>query len=76
MNQYAVEGPRTTDWLAPIVIKRHRTLASYINLLVAHGFQLAALHEWSPTDAQLAAAPQLAEERDRPTFLLVGARSV
>jgi hypothetical protein len=76
VNQYAVEGPRTTDWLAPIVIKRHRTLASYINLLVAHGFQLAALHEWSPTDAQLAAAPQLAEERDRPTFLLVGARSV
>jgi SAM-dependent methyltransferase len=74
VNQYAVEGPRTTDWLAPGVIKQHRRLATYVNLLIASGFQIAALEEWSPSDEQLAAAPQLAPERERPTFLLVSAR--
>jgi SAM-dependent methyltransferase len=76
VNQYALEGPRTTNWLAPGVIKQHRRLATYVNLLIASGFQLAALEEWSPSDAQLAAAPELAPERERPTFLLVAARVV
>lgn len=74
VNQYALEGPRTTDWLAPGVVKQHRKLATYVNLLIASGFQISAIDEWSPSDAQLAAAPELAPERERPTFLLIAAR--
>ena len=68
---YLDEGPRSTDWLAKGVIKQHRTLGTYINLLLRIGFSLRHLEEWSPTDAQIAARPALAEERHRPMFFLL-----
>jgi ubiquinone/menaquinone biosynthesis C-methylase UbiE len=74
VDGYLEEGPRSTDWLAKGVIKQHRTLATYINLLLRLGFALAHVEEWGPTDGQIAARPNLAEERQRPPFLLVSAR--
>lgn len=74
VNQYAVEGPRTTDWLVKGVVKQHRTIGTTLNTLIASGFQISHVEEWYPSDGQIAANPQLAEERDRPMFLLIGAR--
>jgi SAM-dependent methyltransferase len=74
VDDYAQEGPRSTDWLAKGVIKHHRTVATYLNTLVDLGFTLAHVEEWAPTDAQVAARPDWAPERDRPPFLLVSAR--
>lgn len=74
LDRYLDEGPRTTDWLAPGVVKQHRTLATYVNLLLARGFALDRIEEWGPTPAQIAARPDWAVERDRPPFLLVAAR--
>jgi SAM-dependent methyltransferase len=74
LDGYLDEGPRTTDWLAKGVIKQHRTIATYVNTLVGLGFAIAHLDEWNPTDAQIASQPSLADERRRPTFLLVAAR--
>lgn len=74
VNDYLREGPRSTIWLTRGVIKQHRTLATYINMLLQLGFVLCHIEEWGPTDAQLAARPELADERQRPTFLLVSAR--
>jgi ubiquinone/menaquinone biosynthesis C-methylase UbiE len=73
LNQYAVEGPRTTDWLAKGVIKQHRTLGTYLNQLIAAGFTITRVQEWAPTAEQLAAQPALDEERDRPMMVLVAA---
>ncbi len=73
INSYLEEGPRTRDWLAEGVIKQHRTFATYANLLIDLGFAVSAVIEWGPTDEQIAGRPALADERDRPTFLLVGA---
>ncbi|EYB69462.1 hypothetical protein DEIPH_ctg005orf0013 [Deinococcus phoenicis] len=73
VDGYLIEGPRVTDWLAPGVIKQHRTIGTYLNLLLERGFTLRHVQEWGPTDAQLAGSPELAEERERPTFLLVAA---
>ncbi|AUA55772.1 Malonyl-CoA O-methyltransferase BioC [Achromobacter spanius] len=73
LNQYAVEGPRTTDWLAKGVIKQHRTLGTYLNQLIAAGFTITHVQEWAPTAEQLAAQPALDEERDRPMMVLVAA---
>jgi hypothetical protein len=58
----------------PGVVKYHRTVASYVNSLLAHGFQLVRLEEWGPTQAQIAAHPEWADEVHRPPFLLVSAR--
>ena len=74
VDGYAVEGPRETDWLAKGVIKQHRTIGHYLNALIRHRFAITRVEEWSPDDAQIAARPELAVERQRPPFLLVGAR--
>jgi SAM-dependent methyltransferase len=71
VDGYFDEGPRRTDWLAPGVVKQHRTLGTTLNLLIRSGFQVEHVEEFCPSPKQIAVRPELAEERDRPTFLLV-----
>jgi ubiquinone/menaquinone biosynthesis C-methylase UbiE len=74
VDSYQMEGPRVTNWLAEGVVKQHRTMGTTLNLLIRAGFTITHVEEWGPTDAQVAASPMLAEERERPMFLLVSAR--
>lgn len=73
VDSYLQEGQRQTDWLTKGVMKRHRTVATYLNLLIAAGFTVRRIEEWGPTDTQIAAHPDWARERHRPAFLLVAA---
>jgi hypothetical protein len=73
VDSYQAEGPRSTNWLAKGVIKHHRKLATYLGLLLRLGFTLRNIDEWGPTEQQIAAHPGLAEERERPMFLLIAA---
>lgn len=75
VDSYLDEGPRATNWLVEGVIKQHRTLATYINMLLRRGFALAHVEEWGPTEEQIAFQPGWADERERPPFLLVAARA-
>jgi SAM-dependent methyltransferase len=74
VDRYLDEGPRSTDWLAKGVIKQHRTLGTYINMLIRCGFAIAHVEEWGPTEEQIATQPSWADERQRPPFLLVACR--
>ena len=74
VDHYLDEGPRSTDWLAPGVVKQHRTLATYLNMLLARGFTISQVEEWGPSAEQIRARPALSDERHRPPFLLVAAR--
>jgi SAM-dependent methyltransferase len=74
VDGYLDEGPRSTDWLASGVIKQHRTIGTYLNLLIRLGFSISHVEEWGPTVDQVAARPDWADERRRPPFLLVAAR--
>jgi SAM-dependent methyltransferase len=74
LNAYLCEGPRTTNWFAPGVIKQHRTTGTYTTLLLQSGLTLTHLEEWGPSPAQIAETPAWAAERDRPPFLLLAAR--
>jgi SAM-dependent methyltransferase len=74
VDGYQLEGPRTTDWLAKGVVKQHRTIGTLLNLLIRSGFAISHVEEWGPTDEQIEARPELAEERERPMMLLVAAR--
>jgi SAM-dependent methyltransferase len=74
LDGYLVEGSRSTDWLAKGVIKYHRTVATYVNELLRSGLVVSHVEEWGPTDAQVAVRPALADERQRPPFLLLAAR--
>lgn len=74
LDRYLDVGPRSTDWLAKGVIKQHRTIGTYLNLLIEAGFTLRHIEEWGPTPEQMLAHPEWANERQRPPFLLVSAR--
>lgn len=71
---YLSEGPRRTDWLTKGVVKQHRALATYVNLLLETGFVLLRVEEWGPTREQIEEQPALADERQRPPFLIIAAR--
>jgi len=74
VNGYLDEGARSTDWLSKGVIKQRRTLATYINLLPGLAFTLTRVEEWGPSAQQIVAQPKLADEHERPPFLLIAAR--
>jgi ubiquinone/menaquinone biosynthesis C-methylase UbiE len=74
IKAYLLEGRRVTAWITPGVVKYHRTIASYVNSLLAQGFQLVRLEEWGPTQEHIAAHPEWADEVHRPPFLLLAAR--
>ena len=76
VDNYLNEGPRTTDWLAKGVVKQHRTVATYLNLLIRIGFTIMRVVEWGPSAEQVAAHPEWANEAQRPPFLLVAAQRV
>ncbi|HMD66761.1 MAG TPA: class I SAM-dependent methyltransferase [Stellaceae bacterium] len=74
IDSYLDEGPRSTDWLAKGVIKQHRTLGTYIDMLLRLGFALGHVEEWGPTEEQIASKPSWEDERQRPPFLLIAAK--
>lgn len=74
VGRYAIEGERRTDWFVKDVIKYHRTMATTLNALIRAGFGLVAIDEFAPSPEQIAKAPSLAEELERPMMLLVSVR--
>jgi SAM-dependent methyltransferase len=82
LNNYFVEGRRTERWSfsdsasqhqTDIVIQ-HRTVGTILNLLIRAGFTIRRVEEFCPTADQVAARPDLANERERPKFLFVAAQ--
>ncbi len=73
VNGYHDEGRRVSNWLAEGVVKRHRTIATYLDLLLEAGFRLDRLVEWAPSPEQIVNEPGWAKERERPFFLLIAA---
>jgi SAM-dependent methyltransferase len=71
VNRYFEEGARSTDWLVKGVIKQHRTLAAYFEMLLHSGFTISHVREWGPSKEQIATHPDWTDERHRPLFLLI-----
>lgn len=71
VDRYAIEGPRTTDWLAQGVVKQHRTIGTTLDTLIGSGFTIRQVLEWAPLAAQIAENPDLAEELERPMILVI-----
>ena len=73
LTDYLAEGRRVTNWITAGVVKYHRTVASYVNLLVERGFRIRRIEEWAPSPKQIAEHPEWADEVHRPPFLLLSA---
>jgi SAM-dependent methyltransferase len=74
VDGYRDEGERRSSWLAPDVVKYHRTLSTLLNGLIAAGFDLRRVEEPGPPPDAVARDPSAREEERRPMFLLVAAR--
>ena len=73
LDDYLVEGERVRHWFVDGVGRQHRTIATYVNTLIDAGLRIARVVEWGPTVDDVAARPELADDRHRPWFLLLGA---
>ena len=76
LNNYLNEGQRVTDWIVGGVVKYHRTVERYVANVLGAGYALTRLVEWRPSETDLTAHPEWANEVHRPMFLLVGATAV
>ncbi|MGO4677512.1 hypothetical protein AB4Z40_31940 [Bosea sp. 2YAB26] len=74
VGPYLDEGPRRTNWPAEGIIKQHRTIGTYLQLLLTAGFILTHLEEWGGGPDQVGEHPEWARERERPPFLLIACR--
>jgi len=73
VDGYQLEGERRVNWFADGVVKYHRQLSTYVNTLIDAGFAITRMHEPGIADDALAKHPEMADERRRPIFLMIGA---
>ena len=74
LDNYLVEGERVTNWFVDGIVEEHRTVATYVNTVIESGLVLDRIDEFGPTAEAAEARPELADDRHRPWFLLLGAR--
>ena len=73
VSGYQDEGKRVTDWMVEGVVKQHRLLSTYLNILIDNGFVIKHVNEFGPSLQQIKDSPWLEEERERPMFFLTSA---
>lgn len=73
VDNYYYEGQREAVFLGETVLKYHRTLTTYLNTLLLHGFELQRIVEPQPP-AEMLSIPGMQDEMRRPMMLLVSAK--
>jgi ubiquinone/menaquinone biosynthesis C-methylase UbiE len=72
VDRYFEEGVRKAIFLGEEVTKYHRTLTTYVNSLIRHGFEIVKLVEPLPADT-LMNEPGMKDELRRPMMLMIAA---
>ncbi|OJJ08382.1 hypothetical protein ASPVEDRAFT_395310 [Aspergillus versicolor CBS 583.65] len=76
LNGYSDEGWRVTSWLGVDGVRKyHRTVETYVQLLLKNGFALTGFRDWAPSLEDVAEHPEWKDERHRPYFLLISAEA-
>ncbi|KAL9555655.1 hypothetical protein PS6_002738 [Mucor atramentarius] len=73
VDRYFEEGVRKANFLGQDVYKYHKTMSTYINTLVKHGFQITKVVEPLPEKSMI---PSMPDELRRPMMLLISARFI
>lgn len=72
VDDYQMEGRRSTSWMADDVVKYHRTMATLLNGLLDAGLRITRVVEPQPP-ASMMDRPGMPDELRRPMFLIVSA---
>lgn len=73
VDNYQDEGLRQANFLDNEVLKYHRTVATYMNVLIESGFKITKISEPKPSDKMLTDIPEMRDETRRPIFLIIAA---
>lgn len=73
VDRYFTEGRRESVFLGEHVVKYHKTLTTYLNTLLRHGFSIQKIVEPEPEERLLDTVPGMRDELRRPMMLLVAA---
>jgi SAM-dependent methyltransferase len=76
VDNYAIEGPRKTNWFVDNVIKYHRTVSTYVNVLLQYGFSIDHLGEPVPSPGNIAQRAELELFNRRPALLILSAQKL
>lgn len=76
IDNYQSEGIRLTNFLGEDVIKYHRTVATYMNILIKNGFTITNVSEPVPSKDMIDNNNYLENELRRPMFLMISAKKV
>lgn len=71
VDHYFKEGMRNALFLRQEVLKYHRTLDTYVNTLLRHGFNITGFAEPHPEEQMLVQHPDWKEELRRPMMLII-----
>ena len=74
VDRYFIEGERTANFLGEAITKYHRTLSTYMRLLLENGFTVTGLTEPQPSPELLDTVPGMRDELRRPMMLILKAR--
>ncbi|KAF5593862.1 methyltransferase type 11 [Fusarium subglutinans] len=72
LSYYPNEGTRKIHWLNSDVEKQHRTVTTYMNVLLTNGFEVTGFDEWFGSREMLASFGKYGV-RESPMFLLMSA---
>lgn len=71
VDRYFFEGKRMTSFLGENVLKYHRTVSTYLNVILKQGFKIVEVNEPIPHHEMLKTIPEMNDELRRPMMLLI-----
>lgn len=74
VDRYFMEGERKAVFLGEEMTKYHKTLTTYLNILLKAGFVLTGIEEPQPAEHLLHTVPGMEDELRRPMMLIVAAK--
>ena len=76
VDGYFLEGERNAVFLGENITKYHRTMTSYFQGLLKHGFRVMELCEPTPSGDMLKSVPGMQDELRRPMMLIIATKKV
>lgn len=74
IDNYFFEGERNANFLGEEVVKYHKTLTTYLNVLLKEGFEITGIIEPQPSEELLHTAEGMQDELRRPIMLIISAK--
>lgn len=71
VDNYFIQGLRTTNFLGESVIKYHRTITNYLTTLLNNNFVINKFIEPTPSQEMLNTIPDMSDELRRPMMLII-----